>query len=68
MLTEGFIAIEGRLGANYKPLDVVLSRGAGGHVWDTDGNRYLDCLTWSNAGDANSSMPPPWRKPAPSTA
>ncbi|CDZ72395.1 Ornithine aminotransferase [Neorhizobium galegae bv. orientalis] len=46
MLTEEFIAIEGRLGANnYKPLDVVLERGAGVHVWDTDGNRYLDCLS-----------------------
>ncbi|MDR6817915.1 ornithine--oxo-acid transaminase [Neorhizobium sp. 2083] len=46
MLTEDFIAIEGRLGANnYKPLDVVLARGAGVHVWDTDGNRYLDCLS-----------------------
>ncbi|CDZ60585.1 ornithine--oxo-acid transaminase [Neorhizobium galegae] len=46
MLTEEFIAIEGRLGANnYKPLDVVLERGAGVYVWDTDGNRYLDCLS-----------------------
>ena len=46
MLTEEFIAIEGRLGANnYKPLDVVLARGAGVYVWDTDGNRYLDCLS-----------------------
>lgn len=40
-----FIAIEARLGAhNYKPLDVVLSRGAGVWVWDTSGKRYLDCL------------------------
>ncbi|MCC2611080.1 ornithine--oxo-acid transaminase [Rhizobium petrolearium] len=46
MLTEDLIAIEARFGANnYKPLDVVLSRGAGVHVWDTDGNRYLDCLS-----------------------
>src|SRR5262249_27580956 len=36
---------EWRLGAhNYKPLDVVLSRGRGVWVWDIDGNRYLDCL------------------------
>ncbi len=36
---------ERRLGAqNYKPLDVVLSRGKGVWVWDIDGNRYLDCL------------------------
>ncbi len=36
---------EWRLGAhNYKPLDVVLSRGQGVWVWDVDGKRYLDCL------------------------
>ncbi|WP_316189044.1 ornithine--oxo-acid transaminase [Bradyrhizobium sp. SZCCHNS1054] len=41
-----FIATETRLGAqNYKPLGVVLSRGEGVFVWDTDGNRYLDCLS-----------------------
>ncbi|WP_315706318.1 MULTISPECIES: ornithine--oxo-acid transaminase [unclassified Bradyrhizobium] len=41
-----FIATEARLGAqNYKPLGVVLSRGEGVFVWDTDGNRYLDCLS-----------------------
>jgi ornithine--oxo-acid transaminase len=40
------LEIEARLGAhNYKPLDVVLSRGKGVWVWDTDGNRYLDCLS-----------------------
>jgi ornithine--oxo-acid transaminase len=40
------IAIEARLGAhNYKPIDVVLSRGKGVWVWDIDGNRYLDCLS-----------------------
>ena len=41
-----FIATESRLGAqNYKPLGVVLSRGEGVFVWDTKGNRYLDCLS-----------------------
>ena len=41
-----FLATEARLGAhNYKPLDVVLSRGEGVWVWDVDGNRYLDCLS-----------------------
>lgn len=40
------IGTEHRLGAhNYKPLDVVLARGEGVYVWDTDGNRYLDCLS-----------------------
>src|SRR5690349_14442807 len=41
-----FIAKEARFGAqNYKPLGVVLSRGEGVFVWDTNGNRYLDCLS-----------------------
>jgi ornithine--oxo-acid transaminase len=40
------IATEARLGAqNYEPLGVVLSRGEGVWVWDTQGNRYLDCLS-----------------------
>ncbi|MCX8280722.1 ornithine--oxo-acid transaminase [Phyllobacterium sp. 0TCS1.6C] len=40
------ISTEARLGAhNYKPLDVVLERGEGVHVWDMDGKRYLDCLS-----------------------
>jgi ornithine--oxo-acid transaminase len=40
------IALEGLYGAkNYKPLDVVLTRGEGVYVWDVDGNRYLDCLS-----------------------
>src|SRR5882757_7962414 len=40
------IATEARLGTyNYAPIGVVLSRGEGVFVWDTDGNRYLDCLS-----------------------
>lgn len=40
------IAIEHSLGAhNYKPLDVVLTRGEGVWVWDVEGNKYLDCLS-----------------------
>ncbi len=40
------IATEQLLGAhNYKPLDVVLARGQGVWVWDTEGRRYLDCLS-----------------------
>jgi ornithine--oxo-acid transaminase len=40
------IAVEERLGAhNYKPIDVVLSRGEGVWVWDNEGRRYLDCLS-----------------------
>jgi ornithine--oxo-acid transaminase len=41
-----YIATEALFGAqNYKPLGVVLSRGEGVWVWDTQGNRYLDCLS-----------------------
>ena len=41
-----YLDIEYRLGAhNYKPLEVVLARGQGVWVWDTDGRRYLDCLS-----------------------
>jgi len=44
--TEELIAIESLYGAkNYKPLDVVLTRGQGVYVWDVEGNRYLDCLS-----------------------
>src|SRR3954454_14411803 len=40
------MGLEALYGAkNYKPLDVVLTRGEGVHVWDVDGNRYLDCLS-----------------------
>jgi ornithine--oxo-acid transaminase len=40
-----FIAAEALYGAkNYKPLDVVLTRGQGAYVWDVDGRRYLDGL------------------------
>src|SRR5256885_9026952 len=41
-----FIAREARFGArNYEPVGVVLSRGQGVWVGDTEGNRYLDCLS-----------------------
>ncbi|NRG19098.1 ornithine--oxo-acid transaminase [Rhizobiales bacterium] len=45
-LPEDFIAAEHRLGAhNYKPLDVILTRGEGIWLWDVEENRYLDCLS-----------------------
>ncbi len=44
--TQDLIQTELSLGAhNYKPIDVMLSRGEGVWLWDTDGNRYLDCLS-----------------------
>ncbi len=46
MKKEDYISLEQRLGAhNYKPLDVVLSRGSGVWVYDIDGNKYMDCLS-----------------------
>lgn len=45
MQQHEFIGLEDQFGAhNYKPLDVVLSKGKGVWVWDVDGNKYLDCL------------------------
>jgi ornithine--oxo-acid transaminase len=45
-LTSSYIALEAEYGAkNYKPLDVVLTRGEGVYVWDVEGRRYLDCLS-----------------------
>jgi len=43
---DELIALEGLYGArNYKPLDVVLTRGEGAYVWDVAGRRYMDCLS-----------------------
>src|SRR5215204_3876771 len=45
-LTSRLIETEALYGArNYKPLDVVLTRGEGVYVWDVEGRRYLDCLS-----------------------
>lgn len=41
-----FIQLEDRYGAhNYHPLPVVLTRGEGVYVWDTEGNQYYDFLS-----------------------
>jgi ornithine--oxo-acid transaminase len=46
MQTSDYIALEERYGAhNYHPLDVVLERGEGIWLYDTDGNKYMDCLS-----------------------
>ena len=46
MKSKELIGIEDRLGAkNYKPLDVILSKGQGIWVWDVDGKKYMDCLS-----------------------
>lgn len=46
MDSSEYIRLEETYGAhNYRPLDVVLTRGQGIWVWDVDGKRYLDCLS-----------------------
>ena len=46
MKSQEYIDLENRYGAhNYKPLDVVLTRGQGIWVWDVEGRRYMDCLS-----------------------
>jgi ornithine--oxo-acid transaminase len=46
MKNQDYIDLEDRYGAhNYKPLDVVLTRGEGVWVYDVEGKRYLDCLS-----------------------
>ncbi len=30
---------------NYAPLKLVISKGKGGKVWDTDGKQYIDCIS-----------------------
>jgi len=43
---DNLIQIEDELGAhNYKPLEVVISRGERVWVWDEEGRKYLDCLS-----------------------
>ena len=44
---------------NYLPLPVVLVRGEGVHVWDDEGNRYLDMMSAYSAvshGHANPRL------------
>jgi ornithine--oxo-acid transaminase len=46
MNQQHYIQLEEEFGAhNYKPLDVVLTRGQGLWVWDVEGNKYMDCLS-----------------------
>jgi ornithine--oxo-acid transaminase len=46
MNSQQYIQLEETFGAhNYKPLDVVLSRGRGIWVWDVEENKYMDCLS-----------------------
>jgi ornithine--oxo-acid transaminase len=56
--TQDYIALEKKYGAsNYKPLDVVLSRGEGIWVWDIEGTRYLDFLSAYSAVNQGHGHP-----------
>ncbi|HNQ91321.1 MAG TPA: ornithine--oxo-acid transaminase [Alphaproteobacteria bacterium] len=58
MTVQGIIDRENRFMArNYHPLPVVLARGEGVWVWDTDGNKYLDFLSAYSAVSAGHSNP-----------
>ena len=58
MDTKHFINLEKEYGANnYKPLDVVLTKGEGVWVEDVDGKRYLDCLSAYSAVNQGHSHP-----------
>lgn len=53
-----FIELENTYGApNYKPLDVVLTRGEGCWVWDVEGRKYLDCLAAYSAVNQGHNHP-----------
>ncbi len=46
MTSQDYINREDKYGAhNYHPLPVVLEKGEGVHVWDTDGKQYYDFLS-----------------------
>ena len=43
---ENLVQLEDELGAhNYRPLEVVITRGERVWVWDEEGRKYLDCLS-----------------------
>ena len=54
--TNPMIAREEKyMAQNYKPIPVILSRGAGSKLWDTEGNEYLDFLSAYSAVSAGHS-------------
>ena len=56
--SDYFIQLEDEYGAhNYKPLDVVLTKGEGVWVYDVDGNKYLDCLSAYSALNQGHNHP-----------
>ena len=58
MNTRDYISIEDKYNAhNYKPLNVVLTRGEGIWVWDVEGKRYLDFLSAYSAVNQGHAHP-----------
>jgi ornithine--oxo-acid transaminase len=56
--TNDFVRLEDEYGANnYHPLDVVIQRGEGVWVWDTEGNKYLDFLAAYSAVNQGHAHP-----------
>ena len=52
------IELENRYSAhNYEPLPVVLTRGAGAHLWDTSGRRYIDMMSAYSAASHGHAHP-----------
>jgi ornithine--oxo-acid transaminase len=52
------IELERRYSAhNYAPLPVVLARGAGAFLWDTDGRRYVDMMSAYSAASHGHAHP-----------
>jgi ornithine--oxo-acid transaminase len=42
---------------NYAPLPVMLSRGRGSHLWDTEGRRYIDMMSAYSAASHGHAHP-----------
>jgi Ornithine/acetylornithine aminotransferase len=60
---DRYHALEREYGArNYKPFDVVLTRGLGVWLWDVDGRRYLDCLSAYSAVNQGIATRASWRR------
>ncbi|KAJ3227018.1 ornithine aminotransferase [Clydaea vesicula] len=56
--SKEIISLEHKYGAhNYHPLPVVISRGKGIHVWDPEGNKYMDFLSAYSAVNQGHSHP-----------
>ncbi len=60
MMSSTYRELENKYAANnYKPADVVITKGKGVWVWDVEGNRYLDCVSGYgalNQGHCNNKI------------